>query len=53
LLRLVIDLSALQIASLVLLGWLERREREAMAYLIEENGLLRRTARQPPTSVDG
>jgi hypothetical protein len=28
--------------SLVLAGWLERREREAVAYLIEENRLLRR-----------
>src|SRR5450830_1195768 len=26
---------------LVLTGWLERREREALAYLIEENRLLR------------
>jgi hypothetical protein len=26
----------------VLTGWLERREREAVAYLIEENRLLRR-----------
>jgi hypothetical protein len=24
----------------VLTGWLERREREALAYLVEENGLL-------------
>src|SRR5579864_1666263 len=27
---------------MVLTGWLERREREALAYLIEENRLLRR-----------
>src|SRR6266851_340383 len=27
---------------LVLTGWLERRERDALAYLIEENRLLRR-----------
>lgn len=27
---------------LVLTGWLERREREALAYLIEENRVLRR-----------
>jgi hypothetical protein len=26
----------------VLIGWLDRREREAIAYLIEENRLLRR-----------
>jgi hypothetical protein len=38
----VIDVSALQLLLLVLTGWLERREREAIAYLIEENRLLRR-----------
>jgi hypothetical protein len=38
----VIDLSALQLLLMVLTGWLERREREAIAYLIEENRLLRR-----------
>jgi hypothetical protein len=38
----VLDPSALQILLLVLTGWLERREREALAYLIEENRLLRR-----------
>ena len=38
----MIDPSALQIVLLVLTGWLERREREAVAYLIEENRLLRR-----------
>jgi putative transposase len=38
----VIDPSALQMLLLVLIGWLERREREAIAYLIEENHLLRR-----------
>jgi len=27
---------------LAVTGWLDRREREAMAYLIEENRLLRR-----------
>ena len=27
---------------MVLVGWLERRERSALAYLIEENRLLRR-----------
>src|SRR5436190_358384 len=27
---------------MILAGWLERREREALAYLIEENRLLRR-----------
>jgi putative transposase len=38
----VIDPSALQMVLLVLTGWLERRERAALAYLIEENRLLRR-----------
>jgi putative transposase len=38
----VIDASALQMLLLVLTAWLERREREALAYLIEENRLLRR-----------
>jgi integrase-like protein/helix-turn-helix protein len=38
----VIDPAALQIVLNVLTGWLDRREREAVAYLIEENRLLRR-----------
>jgi hypothetical protein len=38
----VLEVSALQLLLLVLTGWLERREREAIAYLIEENRLLRR-----------
>ena len=38
----MIDPAALQIVLGVLTGWLERREREAIAYLIEENRLLRR-----------
>jgi hypothetical protein len=33
---------ALQMVLGVLTGWLERREREAVAYLSEENRLLRR-----------
>jgi hypothetical protein len=33
----VIDASALQLLLMVLTGWLDRREREALAYLIEEN----------------
>jgi hypothetical protein len=37
----VIDPAALQIMLGVLIGWLDRREREAVAYLIEENRLLR------------
>jgi hypothetical protein len=33
----VIDASALQMLLMMLTDWLERREREALAYLIEEN----------------
>jgi putative transposase len=38
----VIDPAALQMVLGALTGWLGRREREAIAYLIEENRLLRR-----------
>jgi len=38
----VIDPVALQMVLCVLTGWLDRREREAITYLIEENRLLRR-----------
>ena len=38
----MIDPAALQMVLGVLTGWLARREREAVAYLIEENRLLRR-----------
>jgi putative transposase len=38
----VIHPAVLQIVLGVLTGWLERREREAIAYLVEENWLLRR-----------
>ena len=38
----MIDPAALQMVLGVLTGWLDRREPEAVAYLIEENGLLRR-----------
>jgi hypothetical protein len=38
----VIDFGALQIVLSALTGWLDRRERAAVAYLIEENRLLRR-----------
>ena len=41
-LRFVIVPAALQMVLCVLTGWLDRREREAVAYLIEENRLLRR-----------
>ena len=38
----MIDPAALQMVLRVLTGWLERLEREAIAYVIEENRLLRR-----------
>jgi putative transposase len=38
----VIDPAALQMVLMVLTGWLDRRERHAIAYLIEENRFLRR-----------
>jgi hypothetical protein len=38
----VIDLGAQQIVLSALTGWLDRREREAVAYLIEENRVMRR-----------
>jgi hypothetical protein len=38
----VIDPSGLQLLLMVLTGRLDRRERDAVAYLIEENRLLRR-----------
>ncbi len=37
----MIDPSALQLLLIALTGWLDRREREALAYLIEENRFLR------------
>jgi hypothetical protein len=41
----VIDPTALQMVLRVLAGWLDRREPEAVAYLIEENRLLRHQLR--------
>jgi putative transposase len=38
----VIDVSVLRLLLLTITGWLDRREREALAYLIEENRLLRK-----------
>jgi putative transposase len=38
----VIDVAALQMMLGMLTGWMDRRERESIAYLIEENRLLRR-----------
>jgi putative transposase len=41
----VIDASALQLLLAVLTGWLDRREREGLRYLLEENRVLRRQLR--------
>ena len=38
----MIDPAALQMVLMALTGWLDRQERQAVAYLIEENRLLRR-----------
>ena len=38
----MIDILALQLLLRAVTGWLDRRERDALAYLIEENRLLRR-----------
>jgi len=38
----VIDLSVLRLLLMTITGWLDRRERDALAYLIEENRVLRR-----------
>jgi putative transposase len=38
----VIDVSVFRFLLLSIVGWLDRREREALAYLIEENRVLRR-----------
>jgi putative transposase len=38
----VIDVSVLRLLLLTITGWLDRREREALAYLIDENRLFRR-----------
>jgi transposase InsO family protein len=38
----VIDPSVLRLLLLTITGWLDRREREALAYLVEENRILRR-----------
>jgi hypothetical protein len=38
----VFDVSVLRLLLLAVAGWLDRREREALAYLIEENRVLRR-----------
>ena len=46
----MIDPAALQMVLGVLTGWLDRREREAIAYLIEENRLLRLSLGRPTAS---
>ena len=38
----MIDASAFQLLLMVMTGWLARREREVVVYLIEENQCLRR-----------
>jgi hypothetical protein len=38
----VIDVSVLRLLLFAITGWLDRQEREALAYLIEENRFLRR-----------
>jgi hypothetical protein len=38
----VIDVSAFQMLLLTVTSWLDQREREVLAYLIEENRVLRR-----------
>jgi hypothetical protein len=38
----VVDASAFQFVLMIVTGWLARREREVVAYLIEENRCLRR-----------
>ena len=38
----MIDLSVLRLLLLAITGWLDHRERNALAYLIEENRFLRR-----------
>jgi hypothetical protein len=43
----VIDPAALRMVLMVLTGWLDRRETQAIAYLIEENRLLRRQLNVP------
>jgi hypothetical protein len=41
----VIDVSVLQMLLLTVTSWLDQREREVVAYLIEENRVLRRQVR--------
>ena len=41
-LSLVIDVSALQMLLVAVTAWLDRRDREALAYLVEENRVLTR-----------
>jgi hypothetical protein len=38
----VIDVSTFRLLLLVITGWLDRRERETIGYLIQENRLLHR-----------
>jgi hypothetical protein len=43
----VIDVSAIQILLLAVIGWPDRREREVLAYLIEESDLAWQVGRTP------
>ena len=42
----MIDVSVLRLLLLSITGWLDCREREALAFLIEENRILRRKVGQ-------
>ena len=44
------DVSALRMLLLIITGWLNRPEREMLAYLIEENRVLRRFSHSTPTT---
>jgi len=50
---LVIDVSVFQLLLLTITGWLDRREREALVYLIEENRVFAATDRAAAPAVDG
>ena len=38
----MVDVFAVRVLLAALVGWLERRQQEALAYLIEENRIIRR-----------
>jgi hypothetical protein len=47
----VIDLSVLRLLLLTIAGWLDRRDREALAYLVEENRVVSRNSLDTPNIV--